>query len=31
MRDFAFVDFVTVSEAKKVHDFFTKHGLLVEG
>ena len=31
MRDFAFVDFVSVPEAKKVYDFFSKHGLLIEG
>ena len=31
MRDFAFVDFASVTEAKKVFDFFSKHGLLIEG
>jgi len=31
MRDFAFVEFQTVADSKKVHDFASKYGLLLEG
>jgi hypothetical protein len=31
MRDFAFVEFASITESKKVHDFVSKYGLLLEG
>jgi hypothetical protein len=31
MRDFAFVEFATLTESKKVHDFASKYGMLLEG
>jgi len=31
MREFAFVEFASINESKKVHDFASKYGLLLEG
>lgn len=31
MRDFAFVEFASIAESKKVHDFVQKYGLILEG